>query len=128
MTNEELWEKYGDRTWTREYTCAQFAQEILSQEYGHDIPLPKNAVQSTIVSGHYDDYIEALPSDIEPYPGNLCLMHEKGAVRGIRWHIGVVVNDRMVFHLSRHAGTSMITLASLPSRGFSIEGYYRCKD
>ena len=118
-TNATLFERYGSRTWTRTYTCANFVQEILFREYGCDIPLPRNATQDAILDWPYDGYIEPLPDGAPPYSGCLALMHEQGAVRGVRFHLGVVTEDNHIFHLSRKAGPSMITIDSLPARAAS---------
>lgn len=117
------------RPWVEgEHECTHFVCEVLREEFGRQVSLPRAPRSIRARDALVDSRrgLDAHPVE-HPVDGDLVLMTAAVARRRRGYHLGVYAGagEPHVLHCERDAGSMLHPIRELAALGLALEGYYR---
>lgn len=116
------------RRWVEgRYECADFAREVLAEEFGLKAPWgrPEATLRARerqfeeVAASHAGQRVSV------PLDGDVVLMRDVRGRRLAGWHVGVWWRGA-VLHLPADGLSAYQPVRRLEEAGWTVEGYYRC--
>lgn len=120
--------KWLGRRWVEnEYECADFARELLAEEFGRTAPWNAKAATLRAKDRQIEEVAEAHAGRRVPAPqdGDVVLMRDARGRRLAGWHVGVWWHGACL-HMPADGLSVYQPLHRLQEAGWQVEGYYRC--
>ncbi len=123
----EIWRWLGRRWVEGEYECADFARELLAEEFGRTAPWGRPAAGLREKDRQFEAVVGAHANRRAPSPvdGDVVLMRDGRGRRLAGWHVGVWVHGA-VLHMPADGLSVHEPVHRLPEAGWTLEGWYRC--